>query len=151
MGTAAAAIGIGVLGVGAPAQAASTVAMRLQMTCSSAGFTGWMRLYGTQGRDLWGNKYTIGTATKIQYKIKPKGGSRVHNDVFLDYATPSEQSTGGLFKVVRSGDHALSDNKWHTIREKDFGVGRVDGIWQMSFIFDLKDKKDPRCSKSKQN
>ncbi|WP_086828792.1 hypothetical protein [Allokutzneria sp. NRRL B-24872] len=138
--------GLGTVVSGIAAEAAEKP--KLTASCSKAGFTGSVAVYGKSGPDGFGGTAPLALITKVQYKIKKPGGGRTErNDVFVHYR-PDPHDPEVSYLLAKSGDKALADNKWHSLsREIDATRTQHPGIF-VEFIFNTAGK-DPRCTKLK--
>lgn len=108
----------------APASAAEKVKTG---SCKAVGFTGYARV-----------TYDGSTVKRVEYRInkgKNKGGNKA-NVVWTDAVLPNRVQ-------AKTGDNGKQDNKWHTLREKDYKRSTNRGA-TMQFTFDTRGH-DPMC------
>ncbi|GAA4005283.1 hypothetical protein GCM10022247_28110 [Allokutzneria multivorans] len=138
--------GLGTAFSGVVAEAADRP--KLTISCSKAGFTGSVAIYGRSGPNGFGGTAPLADITKVQYKIKkPNGGRTERNDVFVHYRPDLEQPEL-RYRVAKSGDKALADNKWHSLRLESDSTKTKHPDFLVEFIFNTPDK-DPRCTNHK--
>ena len=111
-----------------PAHAATT---SRTASCSAGGFTGYMRV------TFDAPSFSSTTVRRIEYRIN-KGSNTGGNKADVAW------SDGGVAPTLwATTSSAVQDNRWHTLREADYGRG--SGGVGTSMIFD-KRGTDPRCS-----
>lgn len=119
--------------VPAMAQPAAAAPVKIIKECKKGGFTGKVRVTYTKSKRK---------VHRVEYKIN-KGDNRGGHSANVTWWDWEEDGA-----VSGRTDEGIQNNKWHTLREKNYKRGK-NGDATIKFIFDKSLSGDPECSNSK--